>query len=147
MARDQEVPFDVKELERMVGREFYLAVMHPDSRVARDFEKCKEGGVLMEVLSRRPQNLEGYMLGNLSKIMFEDGTLVGATLKDGEVYKDYIFTLENVEIQEGQPPILRGQAAEYRLHSNSVGEPLGKRLALSLERVPKTKEKGGILCA
>ncbi len=138
--KNKEVPFNVKDLEKMLGKEFYIMV-------SGNYDNDEENkynypiGSMVEVTSRQPGLVNGYFIDNINRVRFEDETQLTENLLN--FIQDYIFTLENVEFPEGQHPILMGQARKYNLHNNTVDNPLEKRIVLHMEDSPTYKTGGG----
>jgi len=138
--QNKEVPFNVKDLEKMLGKEFYIMLCGDYKMLNGKIEDYPIGSMI-EVTSRQPGVVNGYFIENINKVKFEDGSDIYENIEN--LLDDYIFTLEKVEFPKGQHPILKGQARKYDLHNNTVDNPLEKRIMLHMEDSPTYKSGGG----
>ena len=143
----ERVPFNVRELESMIGGEFYLMVIGQAGRDLFEDLTNQRGtksdipvGTLLEVVSREPAGLETYFLGNLRSALYEDGTAVGSGIAGA--YNDYIFTLDSVSLADERPAILEGRSVLYK------GRPVNqdiRRMVLEFGVNPTSKTHGRIV--
>ena len=127
----EKVPFSMEELERI--QEFYLVVYGQYSKEEKD--KLPDGS-LGEIVSRKPHTTEFSLIDNLRSVTYENGTPVD----NKEAFQPYIFKLESVELPDNQPPVLKGIAGKYDMHSDIVA-PLEERLVLHMSQTPTHKYK------
>lgn len=80
----------------------------------------------------------------MNSVTYDGDGHVGTDIKG--VFEMYIFNLENFMIHQNRVPVLRGIARPYKLHDDRVGEPLEKKLVLSMEEKPTYKTRGAICC-
>ncbi len=141
-APEQE-KFDHKDLEKLVGREFYLTIhKFPDPEDELDNQLAETVGVQIQkseggvgyVISRVPHQLSWYELGTGLKyvqLLYETSL---------PLQGDCLFYLKKVERRKKQPPILKGTAIKYDLNSNTVsGTP--EEVILHFHETPKHKTR------
>lgn len=144
------LPFSPRDLERMLGRDFYVMVNSqkaedimkslPTKRPVTDFPK----GSLCEVISAsKPGVMEVYFLSNLRSAFYEEGSLVRDEIKSS-VYQDFILTLDNVRYAADSLPILEGMSVPYsRKGRGIVHSP--RKMIVEFASLPQTKTYGKIV--
>src|SRR3989344_1696893 len=130
---EERIHFNVNDLERMIGCEFYLAVTSSEYRQEISGELEKEGaskeviaevrdiaGIIGIIESREQHKCVFYELEYLSKITFENGVSVGDAIPRKGTFRSYVFTLQ--QIGSENQVVLLGCARIYKLCDNILGE-------------------------
>jgi hypothetical protein len=173
---EKRLPIDVTKPEEIVGKEFYLMVQGYDAkermaerladvsplrklrRGVRDLVTRLRGkevhdffdydGSMMEVTDRQPHSLGGYLWPTVDSITYEDGTPVGQSIPSEKVFLSYVFTPETTSLNNGDGFSMSGEAREFRLHDNSVGDPLEQQVTVHYKKTPTEKSSGDgkIIC-
>lgn len=156
---EERIPFNLRELERMIGREFYVAIASCEARKKNSLRLEREGaskevvaevrdiaGIIGEMQSREPHKCLFYELEYLPYISFEDGTPVGNIIARKGSFSQYIFTLKSVESNTNNVVVLHGSARVYKHCTNSLGN-VEEIMKLSFPKQPRGyKIKSGIKC-
>jgi len=143
------VPFSPRDLELMVGRDFYVMVSSQNAedmmkslstKPVTDFPK----GSLCEVISNPKSGaMEVYFLSNLRAATYEDGTLVRDGIVD-RVYQDFILTLSEVRYATDSLPILEGMSLPYSHRQRKViSSP--RKMVVEFATMPTAKMYGKIV--
>jgi hypothetical protein len=159
----KKIPFDVQQLREMADSEFYLQVIGYKQREEMGEEILqrsnflekkllkkainafnKTDGLLGEVIERTPHSCKFYQLGELRRVLLADNTSLGEQID--KIFQLYIFKMEDIQINNVHPPILKGYAQPYDLHNNCVGTPLEQKVSLFMKRTPTKKIKSGLMC-
>ena len=153
--RNEYVPFNVEELEGMLGKEFYVAVFSNRVRnrfvqTLSDSDKPKRSfpyGSIIEVNPNKDEKVKGYLLSDLSKITF-GGKPAADTFDDYVAVEHFMMRLSNVElynvdqihINGMQTPSLSGLAAKYDVDR---GMQMGAKeeMKVIFDRNPNSKTK------
>jgi len=165
------LPIDTNKNYELIGREFYLAVVGYDAkkRISEPMQqlgsvrKLRRGfhdlvtrlrgkeisrfedyeGSMIEVTDRQPHQLGGYMWPTVDSITYENGDPVGKSIPSSEVFRSYLFTPDTISLYSNGCFSMSGQAREYCLHENAVGNPLEQRVTVHYKKVPTKKSNGG----
>ncbi len=144
------LPFSQRDLEVMVGKDFYVMV---SSRNAEDMMKSLSTkrpvtdfpkGSLCEVISNPKSGaMEVYFLSNLRAATYEDGTLVRDGIVD-RVYQDFIFTLSEVRYGADSLPILEGMSLPYSHRQREIPSS-PRKMIVEFASLPQSKKYGKIV--
>ena len=124
--RGDAVPFSTQDLERMVGKEFYLEIISKEQR-RRFREKMPDFpyGQMLEITSRRPGEVEGYLVGNIVDVTYKNATSPVEEING--VSEGFLFELERVRYPLGQSALLEGRSRKYTISTGAIGQ---ERMAL-----------------
>ncbi len=133
-SKPEKVPFNIKDLEGMKGKELLLSSFNkPDFPVT---------GCISEIISFHPYGGKFYQLGYLDKITYEDGSIITAK----KPTENYLFLFEDLELPENQPPILKGKVTKSEKSELPATITLDKQVVLYLSETPTQKEKVELTC-
>ena len=164
---NEKLPIDITKPEEITGREFYLAVVGYEARDRLNkrmervgtLRKARRGfqdlvtrltgreihqfgdydGSMIEVTTRQPHQLGGYMWPTVDTITYEDGTPVGQSIPSDKFFKSFIFAPETTSLNNGNGFLMSGHAREFNLYDNTVGDPLEQRVNVHYNKNPREK--------
>lgn len=163
---NRKYSIDVSDQETILGKEFYLAVVNHERREAINRNIPKSGldklkdflaslgrrqvrsfddydGSMIEVVTRQPSQVEGYMWPSIDTITYDDGTPLGRFLSSNGLFATYLFVPDSVRIV-GESFLMSGQARDFNLGENRLGNQLEQRINVRYEQVPTEKVTGSI---
>jgi len=82
------------------------------------------------------------MWPSVDSVAYENGNPVGQSIPSDEVFKSYIFTPETTSLNNGDGFSMSGQAREFSLHDNTVGNPLEQKVTVHYKKIPTEKSSG-----
>ncbi len=144
---EETLPLKLEDLKEI--KEFYLMVVGHEGkerikkRIGDTLVLDKVDGSLMEVIKRTPHSLDGFLIADVGHIIFPNGEKVGKDIK--EVFKNFIFYPEHVELVGERSVVMIGNAIEYRLHDNYIKGKLNDKVFLYFDAF-ELKTKGSIGC-
>ncbi|MDO8508571.1 MAG: hypothetical protein Q7S27_02705 [Nanoarchaeota archaeon] len=132
----EQYPFNQKELETMIGSEFYV-MFYNRGQAGR-----KNAGDISILGKRQISYFYIKMLGELRTISLEEGELPIPK----NIFDHYIFTLENLTLSQKIPPILEGAIVRYDPESNTTNPGSKRKVILQMDKIPAKISKEIGLC-
>lgn len=155
----EKINFDAKELENMVGKEFYLMVPSFEARKRFTERTIKSGaseeviaetrdtaGILGEIESREPHRCVFNELEYLADITLENGQPLGSVISQKRSSEQYVFVLDKVEMNNNKNVVLKGRARIYKQCPNTLSEQEETFLIYFPHKPRGYKIKSGIRC-
>jgi hypothetical protein len=138
------IPFNVKELEGMVGREFFLLIFSEDFARSSSQQIREYVGNVGPIDSRGPHNVNWWNLGYLSGAVCENGSKLSEKINEKDHFQEYIFRMNSVDLSAATP-VLKGTANLYNIHSGGLGKK-GYVVTLTMSEIPTYKQRSDSFC-
>lgn len=174
MMKEEKKPFELKEVEEAVGKEFFLVVTGEKSRkkTVERMEKYSEKnpwrrlkntcyGLKNKITGNKPlqyKDIDGCLLeiverkrGSVDSYYWGNSTNI--VFEDGvsvgkdidDVMEHYMFIPESSKLTKKNEIIMKGPVSLFNISDNEIGEPLEKKVSVYLSSAPKYKSSGTTL--